>query len=60
LYLFPQLKINLKGCHLDTTEVIAAESQVILNTLTEHNFRDAFKNMSEALGTVHTHRRGLL
>jgi hypothetical protein len=54
------LKINLKGCHFDTTEVIEAESQVMLNTLTEHDFQDAFKNMSEALGTMHTHGRVLL
>jgi hypothetical protein len=40
---FPQLKIKLKGCHIDTIEVIEAESQAVLNTLTEHDFRDAFK-----------------
>jgi hypothetical protein len=38
------LKIKLKGCHFDTNEVTEAESQVVLNTLTEHNFHDAFKN----------------
>jgi hypothetical protein len=27
----------------DTTEVIEAESQAVLNTLTEHDFQDAFK-----------------
>jgi predicted Zn-dependent protease len=37
------LKIKLKGRHFDTTEVIEAESQVMLNTLSEHNFQDAFK-----------------
>jgi hypothetical protein len=41
--LFPQLKITLKGSHFDTTEVIKAEWQVVLNTLTEHVFQDAFK-----------------
>jgi hypothetical protein len=35
--------LRLKGCHFDTTEVIEAESQAVLNTLTEHNFQDAFK-----------------
>jgi hypothetical protein len=40
--LFPQLKINLKGHHFDN-EVIEAESQAVLNTLTEHYFPDAFK-----------------
>jgi hypothetical protein len=37
------LKIKLKGRHFDTAEVIQAESQVVLNTLTELNFEDAFK-----------------
>jgi hypothetical protein len=41
--LFPQLKTKLKGCHFDTTAVIKAESQVLLNTLTECNFQDALK-----------------
>jgi hypothetical protein len=31
------LKIKLKGRHLDTV-------QAVLNTLTEHDFQDAFKN----------------
>jgi hypothetical protein len=38
------LKIKLKGPHFDTTEVIKAELQVVLNTLTEHDFQDVFKN----------------
>jgi histone-lysine N-methyltransferase SETMAR len=42
--LVPRLKIKLKGCCFDTIEVIEAESQAVLNTLTEHNFQDAFKN----------------
>jgi histone-lysine N-methyltransferase SETMAR len=41
--LFPRLKIKLKGCCFDTTEVIEAESQAVLNTLTEQDFQDAFK-----------------
>jgi hypothetical protein len=42
--LFPRLKIlvKLKGRHFDSTEVIEAESQAVLNTLTEHDFQDAF------------------
>jgi hypothetical protein len=43
-FLFPRSKIKLKFRHFDTTEVIEAESQVVLNTLIEH----------EALRTVHT------
>jgi hypothetical protein len=30
--------------HFNTSEVITAESQAVLNTLTEHDFQDAFKN----------------
>jgi hypothetical protein len=37
----------------DTTEAIEAESQAVLNTLTEHIFQKAFKKMTEGLGTVH-------
>jgi hypothetical protein len=42
--LFSRLKIKLKGRHFDTIEVIEAESQKVLITLTEHDFQDAFKN----------------
>jgi hypothetical protein len=42
LYLFPRLKIKLKGSHFDTTEVIGAESQGMLNSLIERDFQDAF------------------
>jgi hypothetical protein len=37
------LKIKLIGRRFDTVEMIEAESQMGLNTLTEHNFHDAFK-----------------
>jgi hypothetical protein len=50
----------MKGRHFDTIEVIEAESQAVLNTLTEHDFQDAFINMAEVLGTAHTRGRGLL
>jgi hypothetical protein len=43
-----------------TIEVIEAELQAVLNTITEHDFQDAFEKMAEALGTVHTRRRRLL
>jgi hypothetical protein len=38
------LKKKWKGRHFDTTEVIEADSQAVLNTLTEHDLKDAFKN----------------
>jgi hypothetical protein len=31
------------SCHFDIIEVIKAESPVVLNTLTERDFQDAFK-----------------
>jgi hypothetical protein len=53
--LFPQFKLKLKCHRFDTTEVIEAESQAVLNTLTEHDFHDAFKKWQ-----THTCVRGLL
>jgi hypothetical protein len=34
----------LKGRHFDTIEAIEAKLQAVLNTVTEHDFQDAFKN----------------
>jgi hypothetical protein len=51
--LFPRLRIKFKGRHFDTIEVIEAESQAALNTLTECDFQEAFK-MTKALGKVYT------
>jgi hypothetical protein len=42
-FLFPRLKIKLKGGHFDTVQVMEAKSQAVLNTLTEHDLQDAFK-----------------
>jgi hypothetical protein len=39
--------MKLKTCHFDTIEVVKAESQEVLNTLTEHNFQDLFKKWHE-------------
>jgi hypothetical protein len=41
-FLFPRLKVKLKGRHFDRMEVVEAESQAVLNTLREHGFQDAF------------------
>jgi hypothetical protein len=57
--MFPGLKMKLKGRHFVTVEVMAVESQAVLNTFTEHDFQDAFKK-AVALGTVHSRGRGLL
>jgi hypothetical protein len=46
---------------LDTTEVIKAESEEVLNTLAEHDFQDVqYLKMAGVLGTVHTSRKGHL
>jgi hypothetical protein len=39
----PPLKIKLRCCHFDATEVIEPESQTLLNSFTEHDFQNAFK-----------------
>jgi hypothetical protein len=39
---FLQLKIKLRGRHFNTILVIEAESQALLNTVTKHDFQDAF------------------
>jgi 23S rRNA maturation mini-RNase III len=55
--LFLRLKIKQKGRHFYTTEVIEAESQAVLNTLTEHYFQDAFKKWQKRLERrIHTKR----
>jgi hypothetical protein len=40
--------VILKGRHLDTNEVIEAELQEELNTLTDHDFLDAFKKWQKS------------
>jgi hypothetical protein len=50
------LKTKLKGRHFDTIEVVEAESQAVLNTLTEHDFQDAFKNGRSAGSGAYTQK----
>jgi hypothetical protein len=40
--------MKMRCRHYDTLEVIKAESQAVLNSLTEHNFQDAFKEKNAA------------
>jgi hypothetical protein len=47
--LFPRLKMKVKGHYFDILKVIKEESQVVLNTLTELNFQDAFKKWQKCL-----------
>jgi hypothetical protein len=38
------MQIKLKSRHFDTVKVMEAESQAVLNALTEHDFKDGYKN----------------
>ena len=42
-FLFPKMKLKLKGCRFDTIEEIQAETQEVLDTLTERDFQEAFQ-----------------
>ena len=43
-FLFPKLKMNLKGLRFQTLGEIQVESQDVLNTLRENDFQECFKN----------------
>jgi hypothetical protein len=42
-FLFPKMKLKLKGRRFGTTEEIQAESQTVLDTVTEKYFQEAFQ-----------------
>jgi hypothetical protein len=42
-FLFHNMKLKLKGRRFDTIEKIQAESQRVLDALTENDFQEAFK-----------------
>jgi transposase len=42
-FLFPKMKIKLKGRRFYTVEEIQAEMLIALNTLTKKHFQDAFQ-----------------
>ncbi|PNF27477.1 hypothetical protein B7P43_G08983 [Cryptotermes secundus] len=42
-FLFPKMKMKLKGRRFDTVEEIQAETQTVLNALTKKDFQDAFQ-----------------
>jgi hypothetical protein len=42
-FLYPKVKLKLKGRRFDTTEEIQAESQRVLDTVTERDFQEAFQ-----------------
>jgi transposase len=43
-FLLPKMKIKLKGRRFDTVEEIQAESQKVLNMLTQKDFQDSFRS----------------
>ena len=43
-FLFPKLKMKLKGRRFQTLEEIQAESQAVLKALRENDFQECFKN----------------
>ena len=43
-FLFPKLKMKLKGRRFQTLEEMQAESQAVLNALRENDFQECFKN----------------
>jgi hypothetical protein len=43
LFLFPKIKLKLKGCQFNTIEEIQAESPRVFDTLTEKNLQEAFQ-----------------
>jgi hypothetical protein len=42
-FLFPKMKLKLKGHWFETAEEIQAESQRVLETMTEKNFQEEFQ-----------------
>jgi hypothetical protein len=54
LFLFPKMKLKLKGRQFDTIEEMQAESQRVLDTLTEKDFQEAFQNDGDSWMGVYT------
>ncbi|KAJ4451389.1 hypothetical protein ANN_02851 [Periplaneta americana] len=55
-FLFPKMKINLKGRRFQTVEEIQAKSQKVLNKLSKKGLPDGIQYLEEALGAVYTHK----
>ncbi|PNF35319.1 hypothetical protein B7P43_G04817 [Cryptotermes secundus] len=62
LFLFPKMKIKLKGRRFDTAEEIQAETQTVLrvNTLTKKDFQDAFEKWQKRWDRCMRSQGGLL
>ena len=59
-FLFPKMKLKLKGRRLDTIEEIQGESQRVLDTLDRKGLSGSVPNMEETVGPVSTCWRELL
>jgi len=53
-FLFPKMKLKLKGRRLDTIEEIQGESQRVLDTLDRKGLSGSVPNMEETVGPVST------
>ena len=53
IFLFPKLKMKLKGRRFQTLEEIQAESQAVLNTLRQNDFQEFFKNWQRRWDRCH-------
>jgi predicted acetyltransferase len=51
-FLFPKMKLKLKGRRFDITEEIQAESQRMLDTVTEKDFQEAFQKWRRREGNT--------
>ena len=51
-FLFPKLKMKLKGRRFQTLEEIQAESQAVLNTLREYEFPRMLQKLAEPLESL--------
>jgi hypothetical protein len=60
LFVFPKIKLKLIGHRFDTIEESQAQSQRVLDTLTEKDFQEAFPKTDEMVGLLSTRRRELL
>jgi hypothetical protein len=49
-FLFPKIKLKLKGRRIDTIEEIQAESPIVLDTVTEKDFQISFQAWRKRLG----------
>jgi hypothetical protein len=59
-FLFPKMKLKLKGRRFDTSEEIQAESQRVLDTFDRKGLQGSVPKMEETVGPVSTCGRELL